>query len=346
MAAGRWIIGALILLCVAQTGMAVADAPAPSPPDIGLQTLVQPLLLQNESFSASASPISGGRWAYLIYLNATPAAMAVAEQKEDGTYTAKLLTQEYEIRPILQAYYAAQGYDELAKKELQAAHNIAQQMDAKEVNDCRQMMGIIGNPCASYDSCFSACRTSPTCAPLAEGAGKSFVYQLWDYNNRSKTMVDALAGEEKQYETAKADISLLSISKYKSSLSAVWAARDGLLSHPYNSWVCKTPFYDSAAPDNIRQRLAAAEAWLIAMQGDDNAAQMVAAEAARRMALKEKESELLAASALFGVGAGNPLLVAAVGLGAVLLAGIILLMAWMRKRKTTNVKQSNKPDVK
>lgn len=171
-------------------------------------------------------------------------------------------------------------------------------------------------------------------------------------------MADALADEEKQYEAASAGISLLSISKYKSSLSAVWTARNGLLSHPYNGWVCKTPFYDSAAPDNIRQHLALAEKWIIAMQGDDDGARKIAAEAARRTALKEKEDGLLGINALFGAGAGNPLIFIAIGLGAVLVAGAVLVMMRIGKKKTgkensqtadkkkTNDKQTNGSDVK
>ena len=318
----------------ASSAALAANAAAPSPPNIDLQALVQPLRLDDDSFSASAAPISRGRWAYLIYINATQAAMVVAEQKDDGAYSAKLLTQEYEIRPVLKAYYAAQGYDGLARKELLAAHQIVQQTDAKEVKDCRQMMGISSHACNGYDACFSACRTSPTCSQLAEGVGRSFVYQLWDYQNRSQVMADALAGEEKQYGTTDADISLLTISKYKSSLSAVWAARDGLLSHPYNKWVCKRPFYDSAAPDNVGRHLALAEKRIIAMQGDDDGAKKIAAEAARRMALKEKEGGLLAVNAIFGAGAGNLLIFIAIGLGAVLLAGVDLVVARIRRKKT------------
>ncbi len=342
----------LLLLSLAQLGAAASPASAAvasatpevlSASDIGLQALVQPLMLQNESFSASAAQISGGRWAYLIYLNATPAAMAVAEQNKDGTYTARLLTQEYEIRPVLGAYYASIGYGELAKKEFSAAHQIMLQMDAKEVKDCKQMMGIDTHACNSYDSCFSACRTSPTCSQLAEGIGKSFVYQLWDYQNRSMVMADAIAKETAQYFASEPDVTLLSISKYKDSLQPVWAAQGSMLSHPYNNWVCKTPFYDSKAPDNVRQHLAAAEKLIISIQGDDNGAQKIANEAARRRALKGKEDGLLGVNAMFSGTGANLLLVAIIGLGAVLVAVVVLAVVANWRKKKDAPKQ---PDVK
>ena len=70
------------------------------------------------------------------------------------------------------------------------------------------------------------------------------------------------------------------------------------------------------------------------MQGDDDGAKKIAAEAARRMALKEKEGGLLAVTAIFGAGAGNLLIFIAIGLGAVLLAGVVLVVARIRRKKT------------
>ena len=336
----------LMLVLASQTIFSQAINTSASPPDINLSAVVQRIRLGNESFSTAPAPISNTTWAYLIYLNGTPSAMVVAEQSGDGSWNASLLETASGIRPVLMKYYAAIGYSEMADKELTAAHDLISGMDTTQVSDCKRMMGISTHTCDSYDSCFQACLTSSSiCTPAAQGVGKSFIYQLWDYENLSNAMDNASVGERAQYEATEAEPSLYTISLYESSLQAVWRAENGLLTHPFDGWLCKAPAYDPAIQSKVAQHLAKAESWMIALQGDDDTAQQLADATARRIELKnsmEQAANPLGVDALMGDGA-NPVLWAGLGIGVVVLIGIVMFLT-RKGRKKDKEKTDKKND--
>ena len=154
-------------------------------------------------------------------------------------------------------------------------------------------------------------------------------------------MADALADEKRQYDATNSDLSLYTISIYKSSLQTVWTAENGLLAHPFNGWMCKKPFYDSAISSGVEQHLTKAESWIISLQGDDNMAQKLAAATAQREERNKalaQAADPLNVNALIG-GEVSPIMLVGIGIGAAVVVGFAALFAMRRKKSDVEKKE-------
>ncbi|MCL6089403.1 MAG: hypothetical protein M1530_04560 [Candidatus Marsarchaeota archaeon] len=307
-------------------------------PDIDWDSLSAPLRLQNESYSVSPVRVSDQRWLFLLYVNGTPITLAQADYASKG-WTARLLEREGELAGAVRFYHAGIGNLDMARKQLDAAQAELRAYNASREQEgrCLDALGLARRPCSDYESCIKSCFASlDFCQPLAQANGKAFIYQVWDYENKTSRLNDALAATEPAYESAWASISSLEIAAYNASLPAVWSASADVLAHPFSGPVCQKPFYDSATAERVQEDLAAALQWLEPVEdGRAEAGQYAKALAARRQFVaSERMRENPLGNVIAAAGADNSLLVAGVAMAVVMgLIGIVGLLVWRARPK-------------
>ncbi len=315
------------------------------PPNLDWDSLSAPLRLQNESYSVSPVKVSAQRWLFLLYVNGTPITLAQAERTQDG-WTARLLENEDELAGAVRFYHAAQGNLDMARKALDAAQAELRAYNASRGQEgrCLDALGLARRPCSDYESCFKSCFSSlDFCQPLAQANGKQFIYQVWDYENKTSRLNDALAKTELAYESAWASVSSLEIASYNASLRPVWSASADVLAHPFSGSVCQKPFYDSATAGRVQEDLTAALRWLEPVEdGGAEAGQYMRTLAARRqMVASERMRENPLGNVIAAAGADNSLLVAGAAMVVVMcLIAIAGLLVWRARPKAGGGKPS------
>jgi len=113
-------------------------------------------------------------------------------------------------------------------------------------NACRRLVGIDNNKCVNYETCQKACYSStPFCLPIALDEGKSFIYDVWKYENLTAAFNDSVEYEQVAYEAAYLDISKKAA--YSQALQGVFDAQNNLIAHRFYGLICAVPQYDNDA---------------------------------------------------------------------------------------------------
>ncbi|VVB57621.1 Uncharacterised protein [uncultured archaeon] len=284
----KGLLGLLAILALMLAAWAADSAPS-----LDWGALAAPYRLANETYSAAPAQVNSGEWLFLLYINGTPVSLVRADLGADGKWAARVLEDEAGLKQAAQDYRRAAGQVEMARQELDGAEGEMQAYNASRTRerDCLEALGILRQPCISYGTCLSACSSSVQfCQPLALANGQSFVYQIWDYKNRSWALDGALAGQEREYEGARNAMRSAAIRAFNLSLEPVWEASAGVLRSPLNGRVCQKPFYDSGTPARVQAHLQKALDWLApAEDGGAEAAQLMKEMQRRRQAVQAQQ---------------------------------------------------------
>ena len=137
---------------------------------------------------------SGGR-AYAVFPSANRAGKFEPSQDQET------------IANVLYSYYYSSGYSPLATDAFDVAHqsitSIAGSRKAGE-NACRILLGTDRNSCTDFDSCQKACYSVTSfCEPVALGTSREFINVIFDFENDSRALDAAYAGEEAAYDSWK-----------------------------------------------------------------------------------------------------------------------------------------------
>ncbi len=323
--------GRLLLALLVFWSISSAQASAPV---LDWAALSAPYRLANETYSTSPAQLDDASWLFLLYVNGTPISLVSAQAGVDGRWNAQVLENENELEPAVRAFHKAQGNGEMAGLELDGAQAELDAYNAsrRQERDCLEALGLLAHPCFDYDSCFKACfASSEFCQPLAQANGKSFIYRIWDYENKSRLLDEALESQKAVYELMRSQPSSTLVHSYNSSLFSIWAASAGMLDQPLSGALCQKPFYDSGAQGRIQAHLSKAMRLLAPMEDGQLEAKVYAERVAQRRKMVQT-----AGGNLFNVPAWTTVTSAGgLALGAVVLVLMVILAkrAWSRKEK-------------
>ncbi|MFA6214040.1 MAG: hypothetical protein WC717_02065 [Candidatus Micrarchaeia archaeon] len=133
------------------------------------------------------------------------------------------LTAPDEIAGALEAYYLSLGnspnltYDDIHAGIVSVSGN----RDKGEAK-CRVLTGTDRTACTSFDTCQKACYSVTSfCLPIALGVGRSFVDEIWEFENSSLALDFAYLNESMAYAATQDGITYMEAWRYIDSLAAL-----------------------------------------------------------------------------------------------------------------------------
>lgn len=313
-----------------------AQSSSEQPPSLDLDALASPWRLANESVSASPAKVNDARWLFLVYINGTPALMVDAKENAGeaaGGWNAQVLQNSDELRTGVRLYYGAQGGRALAIRELEAAQKLVLEYNSSRTREraCLRALGMEQRPCSDYESCLKSCYMSVEfCQPLAQANGQPFIYQMWDYENRTQRLDGAILAATQAYGRAWNGLTFETLEEYNASLDGIWARSVDMLNHPFSGPLCQKPFYDSATRPKILSRLGQAAQWLEPVEDGRVESAKLAQEMGRKKALKQEATGAAGWMGEIGLDWNGAL--GALALGTLLMI-VLGWVAWRSLRK-------------
>ncbi|MFH1095793.1 MAG: hypothetical protein V1728_06260 [Candidatus Micrarchaeota archaeon] len=175
-----------------------------------------------------------------------------------------VMTSETDLRENLVRYY---GQQELARKAKEAAGRmhgevvaLAEVRENGQESECRRLTGMDLHPCDSFASCQYACYSVTSyCYPIALGAGREFVDELWKYANASRRLDAAVGNETIEYGRLEASFSSEAFARYRVLEREVNKAASRMLDSALINWICPQPDFDMASLTEAERDMTDAE---------------------------------------------------------------------------------------
>ena len=312
----------------------------------------------NQSYSVQQFPFSGsqdyavisGSVVYGIFASGVPIL-------EDTPLTAP-----DELESALSAYYISQGYSSnISFSDIHAG--IASVASNREKGEaaCRVLLGTDRIPCTDFESCQRACYSVTSfCQPVALGAGRVFINEIWKFENSSRLLTEAYLNESLAYNALSGGVTPAGANAYLGSLvevnRAATAASKNALFDGYsycfapdyalpvitNMELAAQKRYAGAAPFftlpddamQVRQRTNAALANEASQQADSQAAADARAAANSSSAQASNSSSQSDRDAPApAVSQGATALYIAAGIGLVALLGFAIIFIYLKSKK-------------
>lgn len=220
-----------------------------------------------------------------------------------------------------------------AVEDAQKAHENVLYFEASLGNDvaCRRMMGLDRIDCYSYETCQKACYASTSfCLPIALDMGKEMVFDVWDYQNKSKAVEATILQSESKYQIFEGSPTQANFINYKSSVLLVLEAQQNFAGHKFHGWICEYSAHDEAALTEAMQILGGAD--ISALEG-----QKIYEENNENTAIKKIDYWNKEAAAQYdekGLNFQGGLAATAIMLAALaVLAAVVMYLVFVRKPK-------------
>ena len=171
------------------------------------------------------------------------------------------LTDRTKLISALRQYYSQTNHSELSQQDFEAAHGEILNISLRRVSgeaECNRLMGTDRFNCTSFEECRLACFATPFCPNFAYGGSPGeFIYIMLAYEDSSRALDFAYAGEESNYAALSSGFSYEKAAKYAEAVSALEAAaknasNSAILGYSF----CNPPDYgagDMAAVDSFLQ---------------------------------------------------------------------------------------------
>ncbi len=166
-------------------------AEAADAPDGGSLSLLLSPLVGAKPYAVDWESSDSGNYHYLISQGGTPLAFAKL-WKENGDTYGYLVSDEKEALALVQKYDSskapASGIPALVSSATSRMQGFTDGFDESQA-ECRRLMGLANRTCDSFDSCQKACyAVTSFCQEIAAQFGKPFIYDLWQYENDTKSV--------------------------------------------------------------------------------------------------------------------------------------------------------------
>jgi len=171
------------------------------------------------------------------------------------------LSNPSEIKSALYSYYFSRGSQPISLSDFESVHSsiLSLREKYKKGEDaCRVLVGTDRHACNDFYSCQQACYSVTSfCLPVALGSDRQFINIIWDFENDSRSLDEAYAGEEKAYAALSQNTTRGNVESYLRSLETVnREATDASLSPLYDAYsYCFVPVY--SLPDITNVQLSA-----------------------------------------------------------------------------------------
>jgi hypothetical protein len=210
----------------------------------GYQVVPQGIGFYVENFTCN------GKEAYAIVSYDEPEAFFVQSSQKDAVFPGlSPITDIAAIAENLECYYVKDGHTPDLAAGFSAVHDeIAKLEDDDDRGEagCRILLGTDRSECGSFETCQVACYSVTSfCQPVALGAGRSFVNEIWAFENNSRALDRAYAGENRAYAAFAKNSSQENALAYLSALNATNAAVEAAAVSPlfYDYSFCFSPDY-------------------------------------------------------------------------------------------------------
>jgi len=156
---------------------------------------------------------------------------------------------ENAIAEALNCYYAENGHNPNLAENFSKIHmEIAglQDDDDRGEAGCRILLGTDTRECTSFESCQRACYSVTSfCQPVALGAGRAFVNEIWAFENSSHALDAAYSEEEEAYAKFAENASNERALGYLGAINGTFAAAEQAAMSPlfYDYSFCFSPDY-------------------------------------------------------------------------------------------------------
>ncbi len=153
------------------------------------------------------------------------------------------------IAEYLDCYYVKIGHSKDLAGSFSRVHaEIAKLSDDDDRGEagCRILLGTDRTKCDSFESCQRACYSVTSfCQPVALGAGRRFVSEIWAFENNSRALNDAYAEETRAYAAFEGNASQENALAYLAILNKTNADVDVAAVSPlyYDYSFCFSPDY-------------------------------------------------------------------------------------------------------
>ena len=195
---------------------------------------------------------------YILFANESPAA-AFLQQGQNIS----LLRQQKQIAPVLLSYYSEEGVQAQAIAALNEGHAAISQFESaangQGVKDCRRITGTDRHACDTYENCRFACYSVTSyCYPIALGAGRSFIEEIWKFTNNTRDLNGAIANEKAAYSAAVSGTSSQSLAAYILAFNNASKIANDLENSVLVNWICPSQGFDMVAMSKAGDSLARA----------------------------------------------------------------------------------------
>ncbi|MFA6907664.1 MAG: hypothetical protein WC263_02450 [Candidatus Micrarchaeia archaeon] len=153
------------------------------------------------------------------------------------------------IAGYLHCYYAERGRKPSPLDGFSKVHaEIAKLQDDDDRGEagCRILLGTDRTQCVSFETCQRACYSVTSfCQPFALGVGRAFVNEIWMFENNSRALDRAYAGEGEAYAAFAKNASEANALAYLSAANETFVAAQRAAMSPlfYDYSYCFSPDY-------------------------------------------------------------------------------------------------------
>lgn len=309
-----WRVALLVLWAALAWGFGCAhasEAGAGAPPldTLAIDRALAPILMDGENFSLSPAPLAQGRWGYLVYIGPSMEGLLLARPAGAG-YEYKLVREVDEARLVLVEYYRETEADGAAVGQMDQAHFAMLRFNRSRggaEGECRRLLGMGNGTCSDYEGCLKSCYSSTSfCLPIALDSGQGFIYQMLDYNNRTRALEEAMIDEDASWKASRNGITLATVANYRRTLQSVSSARERMGTHPFIGVICQKALYNDSALEEAYRHLGRANELLLPLSGKNNTAVEIMAATQARVERKAAAGQAAANASASGAGEWTP----------------------------------------
>jgi len=192
----------------------------------------------------------GGKTAYAIVSYDEPAAFFTLSEAQGADFPGiRPTTEAGAIADALYCYHAENGHTPNLTEGFTKTHSeIAKLQDDDDRGEagCRILLGTDTRECTSFESCQRACYSVTSfCQPVALGAGRAFVSEIWAFENNSHALDAAYSEEEKAYAAFAENASERAARGYLGAINRTFTAAEQAAMNPlfYDYSFCFSPDY-------------------------------------------------------------------------------------------------------
>ena len=192
----------------------------------------------------------GGKTAYSIVAYDEPMAFFTLNSSQSAIFPGiRPTTDAAAIGDALDCYYMDTGHNPNLTDSFTKIHAEIFKLEGnaeRGEQGCRILLGTDRTECVSFESCQKACYSVTSfCQPVALGAGRNFVNEIWAFENNSRALKKAYSTEKDAYIAFMANASKETALGYIDAVNDTLSVAERAASSPlfYDYSYCFSPDY-------------------------------------------------------------------------------------------------------